>query len=157
MDESPSQHAQLEVAILGSEPAPLEATVDDRVGEASSGRAVLILGADPEVRAYIRRCLQTLEEISLMEALIWSEVREQYIDTLPQLIVVEASTIAMAGVLGGFLEPYLEDVPRLLILDDRVSDCDFDFPGPCLVIAKPFNAERLVSAASTLFGDLNAG
>lgn len=152
LDESSPQHAQLEVAILGSESAPPEADVDDRRRKAPGGRTVLILGTDSELRAYIRKCLQALEEVYITEGVIWSEVRERHIDTLPQLFVIEASNIAMAGTLGGFDELGLEGVSRLLILDDRVSDDNPGVPSPCIMISKPFNAERLVNAASMLLG-----
>ena len=153
MVEASAEHARLEVAILRSESGPLEAEGDVGNPKASGGRTVLVLAAEPEVRAYIRSCLNGLQGVHVVESQGGNRANGEELGQSAHLVVVEAPDAHTATVLLSAASAFQVDaLPRVLILDERPLGVVQHPNEPVIILSKPFNAQRLVNAATVLLG-----
>ena len=113
--------------------------------------AVLLVAHDPEMRRYIRSCLQAeawrvTEAANLPDALWAMYTSRSHVD----LVVADISVPAGAsGVMRAFREnlPWT-DLPILWITSDR----DFEYETCGAVLEQPFNAQQLRSAIRSVLG-----
>ena len=91
--EGPSSDpAWLEASILASESDDARATSREsaHTGEAS-GRTVLVVATDPDMRTYVRQCLAHVTSIQVMEAADVRATRGIARTMPPDLVVVDAT------------------------------------------------------------------
>lgn len=136
----PSARVRLEIDILGSEPGnprPSGAPIHD-----DTCRVVLVVSADGDVRRYIRESLRDRMEILVLEAATVPDARQVAEHTAPNLVITD---ISVARGLAGS-----RAVPAILITDDSIDGVP---PAPeCVVVPRPFTAERLATLAARLLG-----
>lgn len=150
----PSEVARLEVDILQSEQPPRETSAAADSAAPADVPILLVIAADADVRSYIGSCLAGIGTFTVLQASSWRHARSTVSGAGPQLVVVEAPDAPAAEALltedSG--DDALATVPCVLILDDRSNPAaKVMTTGPTVLIAKPFNAQRLTDAVLGLY------
>ena len=150
--EDHSDHLRLELDLLEGELAP--ASQADRQTSGESGKAVLVVGPDAELRQYIGRCLSADGDGmgSILEARDGGGALRILAQQQITLIVAEAD---MPGVDGLELcrrvarRDGAERPPIVLIVEQGVTselEKDYQAEGATRLLSKPFSAKRLCAA-----------
>jgi len=123
----------------------------DAMASAPADRTVLVVAADPDMRAYVRQCLVHVTAVRVVEASNAATVARAVQSAIPQLVVVDVDgdpgRSSVERLLGR--STALQFVPMIMITDD-FHHGDRSGHGPAAILVKPFNARRLCAEVHRL-------